>query len=167
MKNDGQSIFSTSEQKLRSKVNTKLWGIKYVKSKLGNKMCKAILLIHALLGCDTTSRLYSIGNSVAIQRFERKESFRHLTKIFNNPTSSREDVISAGERLLLIVYGAKRDTALGKLRLIKFCEKIASSMKVVSPESLPPTSAAASFHSLRVYHQVQVRRGQDDLDPEL
>ena len=40
-------------------------------------------------------------------------------------------------------------------------------MKVVSPESLPPTSAAASFHSLRVYHQVQVWRGQDDLDSEL
>ena len=40
-------------------------------------------------------------------------------------------------------------------------------MKVVSPESLPPTSAAASFHSFRVYHQVQVWKGREDLDPEL
>ena len=167
-RNDGQSIFFTSEQKLRSKGNTKLWDLKYVKSKLGNKMCEAILLIHALRGCDTTSRLYSIDKGVTIQRFKREECFRRLTKIFNNPTSSREDVISAGERLLLIVYGAKGDTTtLDKLHLIKFCEKPASSIKVVSPDSLPPTSAAASFHSLRVYHQVQVWRRQDDLDPEL
>ena len=41
------------------------------------------------------------------------------------------------------------------------------SMKFVSPESLLSTSAAASFHSLYVYHQVQVWRDQDDLDPEL
>ena len=40
-------------------------------------------------------------------------------------------------------------------------------MKVVSPESLPPNLAAASFHSLRVYHQVQVWKGREDLDPEL
>ena len=39
-------------------------------------------------------------------------------------------------------------------------------MKVVSPESLPPTSAAASLHSLRVYDQVQVWRDRQDLDPE-
>ena len=39
-------------------------------------------------------------------------------------------------------------------------------MKAVSPESLPPTSAVASLHSLRVYHQVQVWRDLQDLDPE-
>ena len=128
-------------------------------------MCEAILLIHALLGCDTTSRLYSIGKCVVIQRFKREESFKRLTKIFSNPASSREDVISAGEKLLLIVYGAKGDTILDKLHLTKFCEKLALSMKVVSLESLPPTSASASSQSLRVYHQVQVWRGQDDLDP--
>ena len=40
-------------------------------------------------------------------------------------------------------------------------------MKVVSRESLPPTSAAASFHCLHVYHQVQVWKGREDLDLEL
>ena len=65
------------------------------------------------------------------------------------------------------MYGQKGDVTLEKLRLTRFCEKVASSMKVVSPESLPPTSAAASFHSLRVYHQVQIWKGREDLDPEL
>ena len=164
---DCQRIFFTSEQKSRSKGPTKLWDIKHVKSMLGQEVCDAILLIHALLGCDTTSRLYSIGKGVALQKFKRENSFRCLSKIFTSPSSTKEEIIAAGEKLLLLVYGQEGDVTLDKLRLTRFCEKVASSMKVVSPESLPPTSAAASFHSLRVYHQVQVWKGREDLDPEL
>ena len=164
---DCQRIFFTSEQKSRSKGPTKLWDIKHVKSMLGQEVCDAILLIHALLGCDTTSRLYSIGKGVALQKFKTENSFRRLSKIFTSPSSTKEEIIAAGEKLLLLMYAQKGDVTLDKLRLTRFCEKVASSMKVVSPESLPPTSAAASFHSLRVYHQVQVWKGREDLDPEL
>lgn len=31
---------------------------------------------------------------------------------------------------------------------------------MVHPKSLPPTQAAAKFHSLRVYHQVQTWKGE-------
>ena len=65
------------------------------------------------------------------------------------------------------MYGEKGHVTLDKLRLTRFCEKVASSMKVVSQESLPPTSAAVSSHSLRIYLQVQVWKGREDLDPEL
>ena len=66
---DCHRIFFTSEQKSRSKCTTKLWDIKYVKLKLGQEICYATLLVHALLGYDTTSRLYSIGKGVALQKF--------------------------------------------------------------------------------------------------
>ena len=65
---DCHRIFFTSGQKSRSKGTTKLWDIKHVKSKLGQEICYSILLIHALLDCDTTSTLYSIGKDVALQR---------------------------------------------------------------------------------------------------
>ena len=164
---DCHRIFFISEQKSRSKGTTKHLDIKHIKSKLGQEICDATLLIHALLGCDTTSRLYSIGKGVALQKFKRENSFRRLSQIFSSPSSTKEEIIAAGEKLLLLMYGEKGDVILDKLRLTRFCEKVASSMKVVSPESLPPTSAAASFHSLRVYHQVQVSKGRKDLDPEL
>lgn len=38
---------------------------------------------------------------------------------------------------------------------MRFCQKVATGTAFVRPESLPPTSAAAKFHSLKVYHQVQ------------
>ena len=61
------SVFFTSDEK--SKTSRKLWDDKYAKEVLGEESCNAILPIHALLGCDTTSRLFSIGKQVALQKF--------------------------------------------------------------------------------------------------
>ena len=88
---DCHRIFFTSEQKSRSKCITTLWDIKHVKSKLGQEIFDAILLIHALLGCDTTSRLYWIGKGVALQKFKRENSFRCLSQIFSSPSSTKEE----------------------------------------------------------------------------
>ncbi|GFR71532.1 hypothetical protein ElyMa_002096200 [Elysia marginata] len=41
------------------------------------------------------------------------------------------------------------------LRYKRFWEMVASSITTVQVRSLPPTSAAAKYHSLRVYPQVQ------------
>ena len=37
------------------------WNVKSVKEKLGQEICRHILFIHAISGCDTTSRLYGIA----------------------------------------------------------------------------------------------------------
>ena len=42
---------------------------------------------------------------------------------------------------------------------MRFCQKVTTGTSFVQPECLPPTSAAAVYHSLRVYHQVQQWRG--------
>ena len=52
------------------------------------------------------------------------------------------------------------------LRLQRFHQKVATSTSFVQPESLPPTSSAAKYHSLRVYHQVQVWKGNTTLVPD-
>ena len=64
-KNSGCQIFFTSEQRPSCGI------IKHTKSKLGSTVCGAILVVHALLKCDTTSRLFSIGKGVALQKFKK------------------------------------------------------------------------------------------------
>ena len=83
------SVFFTSDEK--SKSARMLWDAKYAKEVLGEKICNAILPIHALLGCDTTSRLFSIGKQVALQKFGKMERFRNTISIFNNTTAKQED----------------------------------------------------------------------------
>ena len=55
---------------------------------------------------------------------------------------------------------------LDSLRYSRFCQKIKTRTSLVQLECLPPTSTAAVYHSLRVYHQVQQWRGVALLPPE-
>ena len=68
---------------------------------------------------------------------------------------SMETVQSAGEKVLVMMYGGNPSESLDALRYRLFCSKVAVGTTFVQVHTLPPTSAAARFHSLRVYLQVQ------------
>ena len=42
----------------------RVWDLKQAKRDIGPFVCKHILFLHALLGCDTTSRLFGIGKAI-------------------------------------------------------------------------------------------------------
>ena len=44
----------------------KTWIIQDVKAKLGISACIRLLFAHAILGCDTTSRLHGLGKGIAL-----------------------------------------------------------------------------------------------------
>ena len=54
---------------------------------------------------------------------------------------------------LSLYVGAKED-GLDVLRYRRFCDKISKGTSHVEPRTLPPTSAAAMYNSLRVYYHV-------------
>lgn len=64
-----------------------------------------------------------------------------------------------------MLYGTENPISLDELRFKKFTVKVASSTSHVEVKSLPPTSAAAKFHSLRVYFQTKVWIGDNSLNP--
>ena len=78
---------------------------------------------------------------------------------------NQNDVIEAGERAITNLFGGNPEESLDKLRYQIFHRKVASSTCAVQPRTLPPSSAAAQYHSLRVYHQVQQWLGVH-LDPQ-
>ena len=63
------------------------------------------------------------------------------------------------------MYGG-RDTTLNSLRRKLFGDKVAKSLKSVDIKRLPPTDAAAKYHSYRVYLQTQIWVGNVALKPE-
>ena len=64
------------------------------------------------------------------------------------------------------MYNGKPGELLDSLRYKRFCEKVATNTSHVQPQSLPPTSAAGKYHSLRVYFQIkQLKDSENDLLP--
>ena len=80
---------------------------------------------------------------------------------------SKEYIIVIGERALVSLYGGANDEGLDVLRYRRFCDKISKGTSHVEPRTLPPTSAAAMYHSLRVYYHAMYRKGKgDSMKPE-
>ena len=154
-----------SEPKQSSSKSHRYVNINILKDSLGKTVCENILFVHAILGCDTTSRIYGIGKPVTLKVIQNNDSsFLSVAKIFGKANSSQKSIENAGEKAVIALYKGKGNS-LDSLRLERFQEKLAVSKTYISPCALPPTSEANKYHSFRVYHQIQAWKG-NELNPE-
>ena len=97
----------------------KVWNVKKTKSALGLDVCSNILFVHALLGCDTTSRILGIGKPVVLRKLKTDAHFRVQAAVFSNTAAAKEDIIAAGERALVCLYNGRSGESLDFLALHK------------------------------------------------
>ena len=107
-------IYFKPEPKSNS-TKIRLWNIQKPKENLGPVVCKKILFVHAVLGCDTTSRVFGIGKAVALTKIRQNSSFLSLAKVFHMQHTPHDAIIEAGEKVLICLYNAQRTTSLDKL----------------------------------------------------
>ena len=60
-----------------------------------------------------------------------------------------------GKRQNVLMYGGVKSDRPGHLRYVKYMQNAATSQKGAQQSFLPPTSAAANFHTFRAYYQIQ------------
>ena len=154
-------IYFRLEAKMGANKLPRCWNIKLTKMFLGPNICKNLLFAHAVLGCDTTSRVFGLGKGVAVKHLQASAHFSVQAQVFNSSHVTKDEVALAGEKALVYLYNGKPGETLDALRVVKFCQKVSVSTLCVQPQTLPPTSAAAYNHSLRVYHQVQTWKGNN------
>lgn len=93
---NANNIYFAPEPKTNSK-KSRIWNIKGLKTTLGSTVCDNILFVHAILGCDTTSRMFGLGKGLALNKFMRNADFYEQAKVFGQTGSIlKEDVIKAG-----------------------------------------------------------------------
>ncbi|WAR04124.1 hypothetical protein MAR_019493 [Mya arenaria] len=142
----------------------KIWDIRKATALFEKDLCTALPLLHALTGCDTTSRMFGIGKPAMLKLFKKSHLFR--TRCFNFLTAdSINDIHSTGEQLITCLYDNQSCLSLDALRFQKFSGKVVSSSTYVHMQELPPTSEADRFHCLRVYYQTKVWMGNTVLNP--
>ena len=57
VKEDSCEVFFKTDVRSGTKKSPRCWNIKYVQRVLGRAVCHTMLFAHAILGCDTTSRV--------------------------------------------------------------------------------------------------------------
>ena len=61
------------------------WNIHELQSHLGKEICKNILFLHAILGCDSTSRIHGLGKGMVLKAHEKSAMFRNVASMFSLP----------------------------------------------------------------------------------
>ena len=103
------------------------------------------------IGCDTTSRLYDIGKATSLKKLKSSKPFQKVAKIFAVEPASPKDICAAGKQALVYAYNGMTGESLDTLCYKRFFEKVATNTVCIHPQTFPPTSAAAKYHSLHVY----------------
>ena len=142
--------FSWHQNQTRIK-SDHIWCIKQFKELLGMDSCQNVLVLHAILGGDTTSRLFGLGKGLAVKKFMNDPIFFKQAEQFNQTDQTPETIVTAGEKAIVSLYGGSKTDGLDSLHYKRFCDKVSKSTTPVEPQSLPPTLAAVKYHSLRVY----------------
>ncbi|GFN80279.1 hypothetical protein PoB_000678500 [Plakobranchus ocellatus] len=126
-----------------------------MKTRLGPLICYVLPFLHAINGCDTTSRLFGVAKGSPLKKIKNDADFKTAAETLCTKGKTTADIIASGEKALISVYGGRAGDTLDMLRYKRFWEKVTSSITTVQVRSLSPTSAAAKYHSLRVYLQVR------------
>ena len=131
---------------------------------------KRAVINHAIISATRPRSFLSMIQVGLALYIHRHVGSRHLVDILFSMgicasyNEARLYEASAGEEFLLALYGAPKTTlSLNQHRHHCFMKAVAKcpSHSKIQLAALPPTSAAAKEHSLRVYHQVQHWLGCD------
>ena len=108
---NSKNVFFQPETKSNS-TKCRVLDMKKTKELLGEDICQVILFIHAILGCDTTSRSHGHGKAAALKLVSKNSRFLNLAPIFCvSSTTPKEDVIRVGESALVILYSGTDNVA--------------------------------------------------------
>ncbi len=95
-----------------------------LKRNLDPSLAEALPFLHAISGCDTTSKPYGIGKVTVLTKYA---SLKPYTSVFMATSSSRKDIEKAGEDALRVIYGSS-SSSLCAARVSKFQLKVATSV---------------------------------------
>lgn len=139
-----------------------VYDILSIKTLLGIDICKYLMFVHAFTGCDSTSRIFSIGKAKAFDTLMNVAELRSVANTFCSDCCQHSDIEAAGRKAMLLLYGCKTLESTNALRYRMFVEKVARAKSFVTPERLPPTDASTKYHSFRTYFQLQIWKSTEE-----
>ncbi|GFS25687.1 hypothetical protein ElyMa_007033100 [Elysia marginata] len=125
-----------------------------MKTHLGPLICNFLPFLHAINGCDTTSRLFGVAKGLPLKRPKLMQISRQLQRHSVQKEKLQQISLHWVRKHWFLSTEDQRVTHW-TCCVTTILGAVASSITTVQVRSLPPTSAAAKYHSLRVYLQLQ------------
>ena len=100
-------ICMRSEVSKRGSSGSELIQIRSLCDAIGQVACQQILVVHAISGCDTTSSLFGQGKSGVWKKTNKNKAALKLSEIIGSCESTHIDVVSAGLKLMVMIYGGQ------------------------------------------------------------
>ncbi|KAA0201573.1 hypothetical protein HAZT_HAZT003881 [Hyalella azteca] len=99
---ESEALYLQSEKKKGKKF--RVWDVHWFQRSVGPEMCTLLTFVHAIAGCDTTSRLFGIGKGVPLRKLKSEQIFRKQARVFSE-VATKDEVQNAGEEALVCLYG--------------------------------------------------------------
>ena len=116
-----------------------------------------------MLTDSVSERLFRVGKSLAFKKLLSDSQFQNCARLFliQSDQITCDEIIEAGEKALVCLYNGSENESLDTLRCRRFKEKVVKCSKAIQAEVLPPSSAAAKYHSLRDFYQISEWKGEE------
>ena len=149
--------------KIKADGSFKVYDIKHLQEILGHDVCLQLMFIHAMTGCDTTSRIFTVGKKTVFQNLVKGDPVLQVCDgAFTVPNQTTYVIDDLGCQAMVIRFGGKSTDSLDITRFSTSSKKVVSASSFVTPERLPPTESATRLHCRRVYYQIMVWMGTDE-----
>ncbi len=159
---DSKDLYFRSD-KTKADGSFKVYDIKHLQEILGHDVCLQLMFIHAMTGCDTTSRIFTVGKKAAFQKLVKGDPVLQVCAgAFTVPNQTTDVIDDLGCQAMVILFGGRSTDSLAITRFNTFSKKVVSASSFVTPERLPPTESATRLHCRRVYYQIMVWMGTDE-----
>ena len=123
--------------------NKQLLNISRLASELGEMKCSALLSVHALTGCDTTSALRGIGKVKPIKLLDKETKFQEVLVQIEEEWKVTNETMEKVEQFICCLYGKPKMDKIDDLRLELLSRKC-KDMKQLDPKKIL-TSFKKSF----------------------
>jgi hypothetical protein len=121
---------------------------------LGKGLCTALIGLHALTGCDSTSALSGIGKKKGLHALRKEHAYCDTLSQIGVDVPVNQDVMAKCEEFVCGLYttDSKAGKSADSVRHYLFCQKGQRN------ENLPPTTDSLSLHVQRANYQSLVWR---------
>ena len=80
-----------------------------------------LIFLHAWTPCDVTSVIYRHGKTYLISKISFSWELQNYAELISDWWANIDEVVHAGQKTFVLMYGVKQDESLNSFRLVCFC----------------------------------------------